>query len=89
MTRVYQSGDALTSAGNRLVDCAAFRIAAATLYIALDQVMVHGIEHDLRYLGSGCIVKEYEFRITLKCGKKRAQLVNRESLTGHARNLGI
>ena len=65
MTRVYQSGDALTSAGNRLVDCAAFRIAAATLYIALDQVMVHGIEHDLRYLGSGCIVEENEFRITL------------------------
>jgi hypothetical protein len=46
------------------------RIAAAALHVVIHQVVVHGIEHDLRDLCAGGIVEKY----------KRARLLERDEL---------
>ena len=47
-------------------------IAATALHVALHQVLVDGVEHDLRHLRASGIVEEYERGFPMKSRKQRA-----------------
>lgn len=59
--RIHQVCHALSGALNHLVHFAALCVAPTSLHIALEQVVINGLENELRHLGSGCIVEEDEF----------------------------
>jgi hypothetical protein len=66
--------------GNRFVDGAAPRVAAAALDISLDQVLHHRVERDLWDLRTRRIIEEDE-RVGYQRGKRRAEFFNGKPAT--------
>ena len=58
--RVHQRRHRATRTRDRGVHRETLRIAAAALHVVIHQVVVHGIEHELRDLRAGGIVEKYE-----------------------------
>jgi len=56
----FTRSDTLCRAHNGRIYFAALCIASSALHVALKQMMIHGIEDDLRNLRAGSIVKEDE-----------------------------
>src|SRR5580700_3339748 len=59
---VHQIGDAPACTRNGCVHCNAFRVASPTLHVALDEMMIHCVEHDLWNLRPRRIIEKGEFR---------------------------
>ncbi len=62
VTSVHKISDAVPGAQNHLVHFAAFRVAASSLHVALEEMMIHRVQYDLWDLRSRCIIKEDEAR---------------------------
>ena len=59
---IHKIGDALPCTRNRLVHFTAFRVASSSLHIALEEMMIHRVQHDLWNLRAGRIVEKDESR---------------------------
>ena len=57
---VHKISDALPCARNRRVHFTAFGVAPASLHIALEEMMIHCVQHDLRNLRACCVVEKNE-----------------------------
>jgi hypothetical protein len=68
----------LPGALDRLVHSPTLGIPPASLHIALEQVVIDGVEHDLRHLCPGCIVEEDEFRFSVQGRKGGTNGFNRK-----------
>jgi hypothetical protein len=57
---VEEGADLDPSLGDHTIDLYALGVAAATLHVMVDQVMLHRVQHVLRQLGAGGVVEENE-----------------------------
>ncbi len=60
--RVYEISDAVACTQNHLVHFTAFRVASAPLHIALEEMMIHRVQHGLWNLRARRIIKKDEGR---------------------------
>lgn len=82
---IDQQRHAFTRVGDRLIDCDAAAVAAATLHIMRDQMVGHRVEHALRDLRTGGIVHEDEVAGLPQGWKHGADRVDREGCGDVAR----
>ena len=78
VARVQKIGDAFAGVRNCRVHLLAFRIAAAALDVAFEQMAVDSIEDDLRNLRPGGVVEEREGRRAMQRRKERANGLDRK-----------
>ena len=62
VARVHEISDTVSGAQNHLIDFTALGVASPSLHIALEQMMIHRIQHHLGHLGTGRVVEEDESR---------------------------
>ena len=72
MPRINEHSDTLSRARDHRIHFLALGVSSAPLDIIFEQVLVDRIEDDLGYLGSGCIVEEYEVLPAIQSGKYAA-----------------
>ena len=73
---VYQISDALPGPRNRLIHFPALCVTATSLHIAVEQMMIHRVQHALRNLSTGGIVEKDESWSSSQCRKDRANRVD-------------
>src|SRR5580658_1454879 len=76
IARVQEIGDTFASVCNRRVHLLAFRVTAAPLNVAFEQMVVDGVKNDLRHLRSGSVVEKREVRGTMQRGKEGANCLD-------------
>ena len=59
---VHQISHTLPCAQNRRVDFATLGVASPSLHVALEEMMIHRVQHHLRNLRTGCVVEKDESR---------------------------
>jgi hypothetical protein len=77
-SRALMRSATLSLAGNRRVDFHALGVAAAALYVAMQQVTVDRIENNLGNLRAGGVIKEDEARLLIERRKERTDSIRRE-----------
>src|SRR5579859_4070342 len=76
MTGIDQERDALSRARNRLVNLLGMLISSAALYVAVQQVIGHGIQDGLRSLRAGRVIEKD--KAVLNGWKRSANSLHRE-----------
>ncbi len=71
--RIDERGDAGAGTSDGGVHCHALRVAPSPLHVVSDQVMIHRIQHDLRYLCARSVVEKDGAAGLFQCGELLAQ----------------
>src|SRR6266567_2594462 len=80
---VQESGNTFASVLDCLVHFLAPAVASTALHVALQKMVMDGIQHNLRNLGSSAIVEKNEFVSGMEGGERSADPFNRK--TKHSR----
>jgi hypothetical protein len=78
MPRIDEHSNTLASARDHCINFLALGVSSTSLDIIFEQVLVDCIENDLRRLGSGCVVEEYEILTPIQRGKRAPSGLDRE-----------
>jgi hypothetical protein len=79
VSSVQKVGNTLAGSSDRSVHFLAFRIAAASLNVALEEVLVDRVKRELRNLSSSRVVEKYERWGPVQRRKRRTNGVDRKT----------